>query len=354
MTELPPTPEVGSRNDIDTASVGLVTLDTASPSITSCNDAFAEVIGRAANDLQGAPVTDFVGDGVKSIAMGVMEGIRAGYISSADGNVDVLRATGSVRVDCFIRPAGMQRPHETAMAAVVPVDRASPAGKSSVAGFRPSHLDPNRMVLATVDRDGRIIELAAGSASRLGLPEPDGTTAPARLQHLMHPADASVLAGSFGRGASRSTPQTVTLRLRGADDQWLSARVTLSALRGQGAPSFGLVMWLAQGDEPDGTESRRLARLEGQLARIRQVVQATGADGAAGSVNLRALTTRQREIVERLLDGHRVDAIARDLYVSPSTVRNHLSAIFEKLGVASQSELVELLRGHVTGDKDPD
>jgi DNA-binding CsgD family transcriptional regulator len=49
-----------------------------------------------------------------------------------------------------------------------------------------------------------------------------------------------------------------------------------------------------------------------------------------------------------LLDGYRVDAIARFLYVSPSTIRNHLSAIFEKLGVASQSELVELLRGHAT------
>jgi DNA-binding NarL/FixJ family response regulator len=58
---------------------------------------------------------------------------------------------------------------------------------------------------------------------------------------------------------------------------------------------------------------------------------------------------RQREIVERLLGGHRVDAIARDLYVSPSTVRNHLSAIFEKLGVASQSELIELLRRDSSG-----
>lgn len=69
-------------------------------------------------------------------------------------------------------------------------------------------------------------------------------------------------------------------------------------------------------------------------------------DGATTRpVELSELTMRQREVVERILDGHRVDAIARDLAVSPSTVRNHLSAIFEKFGVASQSELVELLRG---------
>ncbi len=72
-------------------------------------------------------------------------------------------------------------------------------------------------------------------------------------------------------------------------------------------------------------------------------------DTATRWLDLSGLTLRQREILARLLDGHRVDAIARDLSVSPRTVRNHLSAIFEKLGVASQSELVELLRGHEDG-----
>jgi DNA-binding NarL/FixJ family response regulator len=129
-----------------------------------------------------------------------------------------------------------------------------------------------------------------------------------QLHELTHPADTSTLYGSFGRRSSAGTPVTFTARLRGAQDQWLSAR------------------------------------LEDQLARIRQVVQATGGDAATPFVELDDLTVRQREIVERLLQGHRVDAIARDLYVSPSTVRNHLSAIFEKLGVASQSELIELLR----------
>jgi DNA-binding CsgD family transcriptional regulator len=100
----------------------------------------------------------------------------------------------------------------------------------------------------------------------------------------------------------------------------------------------------------EAAESERVARLEDQLARIRRVVQSTDGNAAANPVDLSDLTLRQRQIVDRLLDGHRVDAIARDLYVSPSTVRNHLSAIFEKLGVASQSELIELLRGHATSD----
>jgi DNA-binding CsgD family transcriptional regulator len=56
------------------------------------------------------------------------------------------------------------------------------------------------------------------------------------------------------------------------------------------------------------------------------------------------LSTRQREIVAALLQGQRTRAIAASLYVSSSTVRSHLSAIFMAFGVRSQTELLSLLR----------
>jgi len=56
------------------------------------------------------------------------------------------------------------------------------------------------------------------------------------------------------------------------------------------------------------------------------------------------LTAREREIVTRLLDGDRVPAIARALYLGQSTVRNHLTAVFRKLNVSSQQELVDLYK----------
>lgn len=59
---------------------------------------------------------------------------------------------------------------------------------------------------------------------------------------------------------------------------------------------------------------------------------------------LSRLTTREWEILVLLLEGERVAAIATDLYVSQSTVRNHLSSIFSKLGVHSQAELIHRLR----------
>ena len=46
----------------------------------------------------------------------------------------------------------------------------------------------------------------------------------------------------------------------------------------------------------------------------------------------------------RLVNGDRVPAIAESLFLSPSTVRNHLSAVFRKLRVGSQQQLIHLLR----------
>lgn len=55
------------------------------------------------------------------------------------------------------------------------------------------------------------------------------------------------------------------------------------------------------------------------------------------------LSGRQWEVVTRLARGPRAPAIAQELYVSQSTVRNHLTEVFRKVGVRSQAELLQLL-----------
>ena len=55
------------------------------------------------------------------------------------------------------------------------------------------------------------------------------------------------------------------------------------------------------------------------------------------------LTTRQWEVLARIVRGERVPTIAADLHVSQSTVRNHLSTIFKRFGVRSQPELLRVI-----------
>jgi DNA-binding CsgD family transcriptional regulator len=60
---------------------------------------------------------------------------------------------------------------------------------------------------------------------------------------------------------------------------------------------------------------------------------------------LNKLTTRELDLLTRLLQGDRVPAIALELFVTQSTVRSHLASIFQKVGVTSQQQLLDLFRG---------
>jgi DNA-binding NarL/FixJ family response regulator len=55
------------------------------------------------------------------------------------------------------------------------------------------------------------------------------------------------------------------------------------------------------------------------------------------------LSRREREVLRLLLANQRTRTIAKKLFISPYTVRNHLRTIFGKLGVHSQIELMERL-----------
>ncbi|MFC8921873.1 LuxR C-terminal-related transcriptional regulator [Cellulosimicrobium sp. NPDC057127] len=60
-------------------------------------------------------------------------------------------------------------------------------------------------------------------------------------------------------------------------------------------------------------------------------------------LRLRRLTDREREVTGLLLRGTSTAAIARELWITPETVRGHVKTVFAKLGVTSRPELAALL-----------
>jgi DNA-binding NarL/FixJ family response regulator len=52
------------------------------------------------------------------------------------------------------------------------------------------------------------------------------------------------------------------------------------------------------------------------------------------------LTTREREILELLVEGHRPAEIGEALFLSVKTVKNHLTSIYHKLGVRTGAQAV--------------
>jgi DNA-binding CsgD family transcriptional regulator len=60
-------------------------------------------------------------------------------------------------------------------------------------------------------------------------------------------------------------------------------------------------------------------------------------------VELYELTEREREVTSLLLRGMPIDEMARALWISQHTVRDHTKAIFAKLGVSSRPELTAML-----------
>jgi DNA-binding CsgD family transcriptional regulator len=81
---------------------------------------------------------------------------------------------------------------------------------------------------------------------------------------------------------------------------------------------------------------------------------ASASDGTPRPVLSAPLTERERDVLSLLVSGLSYEQIARQLFVTQSTVGYHLGNIYDKVGVRSRHRLTELARRcpdvFVTGD----
>jgi pimeloyl-ACP methyl ester carboxylesterase/DNA-binding CsgD family transcriptional regulator len=93
-------------------------------------------------------------------------------------------------------------------------------------------------------------------------------------------------------------------------------------------------------------DSRNHILLESEPACARfqqEVLDFTGrAQAGAAGAQLASLSPRERDILDRIAQGHTNLEIGRQLFISEKTVRNHVTRIFEKLGVHSRAQAIVL------------
>jgi DNA-binding CsgD family transcriptional regulator len=237
--------------------------------------------------------------------------------------------------------------------------------------------DASRLVLGAVDHDWRFSDISPDATTWFGwnVEHYRGTA----LQSVVHPDDAPLLLLALGRAAvdRRGVAAMVRVRcdalstLEGSSDNysedssgvssggcegsspqpvWVPVRCEVSPLCDHNPARFAVAMWVLDTDNDTQSAEQRAAHLEDHLWRIALEIAAAGIGDAPasgetwwGDPALRELSRRQLEILRRLLRGERVPTIADELFLSRSTVRNHLSAIYRRLGVHSQAELLARL-----------
>jgi DNA-binding CsgD family transcriptional regulator len=209
------------------------------------------------------------------------------------------------------------------------------------------------MVMGTLDPSWRVRRISVEVTDVLGFMQEDCVGVP--VLDAVHPMDAAVVLSHMTSLALNATAGALQLRVRRKPSGWQLSRVVVCSLMASTMASrhtsFAFALSPLEEVPPQAHEADRVRDLEGRLRRIATEVRAAGitplavAPTVPGDLDLLSeLSPRQHEVLQRLVSGQRTPVIARDLFLSQNTVRNHLSAIFRRFGVHSQSQLLERLK----------
>ena len=201
---------------------------------------------------------------------------------------------------------------------------------------------PHEPVLVVTDHDWLIDYMSSGAQRLIWVP--GSGTRNLSLLGLVHPSVASAFLSAAARASVERVAVHLTSRWRVASDHWADRYCTIRRMCEHDPPRLGLVITEGSAGTTGRPPDPRPRRQDRHVA--------LGAHAKTSLDTLRAiamlreskeLSARQSEVVAHLASGQRVQDIARETGLSPSTVRNHLAAIFRKFGVHSQPELLAAL-----------
>lgn len=206
------------------------------------------------------------------------------------------------------------------------------------------------VVLALTDHDWQI-EYMSADALLLGVRGSQLRGYP--LLGLVHPSAVGDFLIAVERAVASRLGVTVYTRLRFGGDRWVDRYCFLTRMCDHQPPRLGVIVSvgpsaLAEADRGHIDAEAQHCALEARAAQSLVAVPALRGLPPGGE-----LSARQTEIVSRLIAGENVASIARAIFLSPNTVRNHLAGVYRKFGVHSQAELLAtLLRAQASFGKE--
>jgi DNA-binding NarL/FixJ family response regulator len=221
-----------------------------------------------------------------------------------------------------------------------PVDPAQPDGDDRDGPLRVAIVDDHpmyRMGLAVAIAEMAGIEVAGEAASADEVPALVASSSPDVVLLDVRLADSSGL--EVNRWLAAHHPAVKVLMLTMSEDH----DTVLTALR-DGASGY-----LVKGADPDRLENALRAAAAGDVVLDHDMAQAVtelALTRRRGTVSrpFAELTQREYDILDLIAEGLDNQAIARQLFLSPKTVRNHVSNVLTKLNAADRSQAIVLGR----------
>jgi DNA-binding CsgD family transcriptional regulator/PAS domain-containing protein len=332
------------RHQVRHSALPVILIRLSDGRTLEVSEAFAIFTGRDRKSLLTERVADYADE--PEIAWASYALLASGALDGYTRKASFRRGDGAVvTFGLWVTACTESQPPRSAVATVLTTANAS---DPSVA--LENAPGSENLMIGTIDAQWRIDRITGASDPELAYRPQQilGSSAfvpinPEDVRNVLSLAAHCTVrnAGTFGR-----------IRFAARDGGWVTRRVSLQPLTGEGSNGFAFTV-CREADHPRDTDPTKVAK-EGLSA----VMKATDAHrttfGLASWIaafptalqvpELSTLTAREYEIVARLAFGERVRTIADDLHLSQSTVRNHLTTVFRKFNVNSQTALLARLR----------
>jgi DNA-binding CsgD family transcriptional regulator len=327
---------------LDGLPVAAILTELRTRTFIAVNDGAAALFGSPAGDLIGSDV-------LARIQPGDREAVRKAYDAMAGKVIDGYQVRrGIVTPDGHELAVGVWGRRVEGFSTLYGLWILVPGPEPATAVDIMMAASP--VVLAVTDHDWQI-EYMSADADLLGVRGSELRGFP--LLGLVHPSAAGEFLAAATRTVTDHVSVTVWTRMRVGSDQWADRSCLIVRMCEHQPPRLGVVISAGMSEAAGG---RSESQLDGQVRHCALEARASQTLDALPALTRlppgSELSARQTEIVARLVAGERVPDIARSMFLSPSTVRNHLAAIYRKFAVHSQAELLAaLLRASAPHDQ---